>query len=327
MENKDLILVDGALTEFNRVSAGLALLEKNYKGMLYETDTEIGLMHAKAARKAVRDPRLEVEKIRKAAKAPLLAVGRTLDAEANRITLELLALENPIDQQIKEQEQRVERERLARLEAERLRVVAITTKLNDIRGLVTIFSNQSPVAIAGAIETLTHLPIDDSFQEFRPQADDAKVATLAKLAELHTAAIDREAERERIAAERAELARRRAEDDRLARERAETDRIARERQDQLNREAEQQRRANADEAGRLAAERAEFERKVARSAPVSKPAPVVESLSTVVKAKPRLTAKPRPAAGEIICVIATHFGVTSDTARHWLTELQGELTV
>lgn len=55
----DIEQVQTALTEFDRVGAGLAQLAKNYSGVLYDVETPQGLAHAKAARLALRTPRYE----------------------------------------------------------------------------------------------------------------------------------------------------------------------------------------------------------------------------------------------------------------------------
>ena len=224
-------------------------------------------------RRRLVKPRYEVEKIRKSAKQPLLSVGKKLDAEAQRITFALLEIEEPIDAQIKEQEQRIERERLAKAEAERQRIQGIQSRIEAIRGAVVAVANSPSALILEHIADIDRIGIDASFAEFAQQASDTKAATIARLKDLHAAALEREAERDRIAAERAELARRRAEDaertrlenERLAQERAEHERLAaleRERQvaaarqhaEELRREREAVER-DAAENRRIAAER------------------------------------------------------------------------
>lgn len=382
-ENKDLILIDSALQDFDKISAGFALLEKNYKGVLYDTDETIGMEHAKAARAAIREPRYRVEQIRKSAKAPLLAIGKKLDAEAARLTGSLLELEEPIHAQIKQTEERVERERLARAQAELERRTRIEARIQDIRNTVVTVANLPADAITQRIVMLRDVEINEGFEEFQQQAVDAKTATLSRLVELRDAATEREAEKARIAAEREELAKLRAEQadrDRLAREaqakadadakverdrleaiakaerdaeaarqaeanrlereriakeeadakairdieakrladeRAENERIARERQADLDAQAETQRQALAEEAGRIAADRARLEadQEAARKAAEPKPDPPIipRSRSTVAKT---------PDREQIIDVIATHFDVHPNIARYWLGSIR-----
>ena len=119
--------VQGVLTEFSRVEAGLAALRAKHGNTVYEVSTTAGLEAAKAARAEIREPRFALEKVRKAAKAPLLAIGRRIDAEAVRITEAILEVERPIDDQIKAEEARkvAEREAKRAAEVERLRLEAV----------------------------------------------------------------------------------------------------------------------------------------------------------------------------------------------------------
>jgi len=205
-ENKDLILIDTALQDFDKISAGFALLEKNFRGVLFDCEDPLSLAHAKAARSAIRDPRYEVERLRKGAKAPLLALGKKVDAEATRLTNALLELEEPIQAQIKEFEERQERERLAKAQAELERRTKIEDRIQAIRNSVVAVANSSPETILNALNHIRSLDIETGFDEFQIQVSDARTATLARLSELHTAAVEREAEKVRIANERAELA-------------------------------------------------------------------------------------------------------------------------
>lgn len=95
--NTNIDKVTGALADFNRVEAGLAALTKQYAGVVYDVTTTEGIEAARVARRAIREPRYEVEKVRKDAKAPLLALGRQIDDEAKRITSALLKIETPFD--------------------------------------------------------------------------------------------------------------------------------------------------------------------------------------------------------------------------------------
>ena len=119
----ELNQVQGVLTEFSRVEAGLAALREKHANTVYEVSTTVGLDAAKAARAELREPRYAVENVRKTAKAPLLALGKRIDAEAARITAEIMAIEQPIDDQIKAEEARrvAEREAKKAAEVERLR--------------------------------------------------------------------------------------------------------------------------------------------------------------------------------------------------------------
>lgn len=275
----ELADVTHAVAEFDRVAAGIAALREKYTGVIYDVKTTGGMKDAKDARLAIREPRYEVERIRKAAKAPILALGKKLDSEAARINGELEKLEAPIDQQIKTEEARKEAEREAKIAAEQKRVARLQERVAELRGNQNLTASSGSKLIAEHLADLEAISVDESFEEMQQQAADAKGAGLKRLADLHIAALAHEAEQDRIRAEREELARLRAEEQkRQAAERAriaEEERVAkaardaeatrqaeilrRERAENEAREAEARKVREAEEA-RLRQEREEFER-------------------------------------------------------------------
>jgi colicin import membrane protein len=214
-----IVEVQTAVAEFDKVAAGLAELQKLYGGVVYDVKAAKGMEEAKAARSAVRDPRYEIERVRKAAKAPLLKLGKELDSRAAEITADILKIEEPIDEQIKNEEARKETEKQARIDAELKRVTDLQERVTYLRGNQTLSSMTESTLLAEHISNLEGEPVDDSFEEFRQQAADAKAAGLVRLRQIHAAAIERETEQARIKAEREELAKLRA-------EQAERDRLA-----------------------------------------------------------------------------------------------------
>ncbi len=75
----ELTTVTQAVAEFDRVAAGIATLRSQYEGVVYDVTNHEGMKSAKEALRAIAAPRVEIEKIRKAAKAPILELGRKLD--------------------------------------------------------------------------------------------------------------------------------------------------------------------------------------------------------------------------------------------------------
>ena len=222
-----IILIGAQIAEFDAVEAGLGALEQKYAGVAFAVSTTKGMAEAIAARAACRAPRVKVEKVRKDAKAPILALGRSIDSRAAEITARLVAIEDPIDDQIKAEESRkaAEREEKARIERERLAAIAAAE----------LAERERVAAEARRVE------------EERLAAERAELARQREEQERAAAA-----ERERAAAERraieAELAEaRRIAAEALAAERAEAERLAKIERD------------------RLAAERAEFERQRAEA--------------------------------------------------------------
>lgn len=247
--------VINALAEYSRVDAGLAELHDKYDAVVYDVTTTAGMKAACEARRTIREPRYRVEEIRKAAKAPLLALGRQVDNEAKRITAALLELETPIDKQIGTEELRRENEKKAREEAERTRVGEIQRRLGKIRALPEAYTSAvDPQRLAEVIGQLEGgLTFD--YQEFAAEAETARQAALVALRQAHIEAMERleraaaeQAERDaqaaREAAERAAVQEReRQERERAEAERLERERLERERQDAERRAAEEARLA------------------------------------------------------------------------------------
>jgi len=327
----ELQVVQRAIEQIDKVSAGLGALQKDFGGVVYEVTTKEGMESAKSARLTIRGPRYEVERIRKEAKAPILALGKKLDTEAARITNALLAIEEPIDQQIKAEEDRKEREKQAAIEAEMRRVADLQERVAELRGNRTLSASSGSALLAEHISDLDALPVDESFQEFQEQAAEAKTAGLLWLRNLHTSAVSHEAEQARIKAEREELAKLRAaeeqrqaeerarlaEEERIAREarRAEEARVAAERHRQ-DEERRKQREADEAEARkereRLAAERAEFQRQQEEARRQRE----AEERERAEQA--RLANMKRPEDSELVGMIAKHYRVPDSKVIEWL---------
>lgn len=256
--NDEMVLINTALQSFDRVAAGLALLEKNYKGVLYEVDTPLGMAHAKAARKAIRDPRYELERIRKEAKAPLLALGKRLDSEATRITNVLLELENPIHEQIQFEQDRIEKEKLAEAAAEAARVDAINKRIEELRNWPVRATGKHSSEVDQMLQTATDYVVTATdFAERTPEAKSALMASISALQGIHQAALNQEAEAERIRLGMLELAQMKAQA--AERERvAQADRDAQAAADKIKHDAivAEQAEANRIERERIAAEEA-----------------------------------------------------------------------
>lgn len=331
----DIEQVTTALVEFDKVGSGLAQLQATYGGMLFDVETPSGMEIAKAARQTLRQPRYAIERIRKEAKAPLLAIGKKLDAEAARITTEIMKLEDPIDQQIKNEESRKEREREAAAAAEAARVTTQQARVDAIRSLPVRASGKPSAQIAAIQAEAAAIVIDGSYQEFGEQAGAALAQSVAALSGLHAGAVAAEAEAVRVAAEREELARLRAqqeERDRVERERlAEEGRAAREaqaaevarQQAELNAQRAEQERVAQVERDRLAAERREQEQAIARERAELAAEQERIRVQREKDEAARIAALPKPATkrpkdDEIVAVLAAHYSVEPGTVRDWL---------
>lgn len=235
-----------SIVEFSPIAAALADLASRYAGQRYEVSTKDGMHAARTARRELRELRVDIEKRRETLKAPIIARGRLLDSEAKRITAALSALEDPIDAQIKSEEQRAERERAERERHERERVAAIDARIAWIRRMpAEAAARRTSADLSTLLAMLRALPIDA--QRYAEKLDAAGVAhreAVELLEGMVAAATAREAEAARLAEQRAELARQEAE------AKAKRDAEDRERR-------ERQAREDAERAAKIAAEDAE----------------------------------------------------------------------
>jgi len=248
--------VSSEVAKFDGIAAGLAALEKAHpKDIACDVATTAGMKQAIAGRAAWRGPRIEVEKARKAAKAPVLELGRAIDTFAKELETKLLAGESHYDDQIKAEEARKEAEKAVKAEAERQRVAAIQGRIRSFSSAMYAATGQSPSTIEGIIKTISEELAPFDYDEFFDEAKAAQADALSKLADMLTAAIAQVAETNRLIAEREELARQRAEQEKRDAEaraaQAEADRIEREaraaEQAKLGAIAAEQRRAQETE--------------------------------------------------------------------------------
>lgn len=89
------------LTVYNPARKELAVFEEEYGSILIDCTTPAGMKSAKDCRKEIRDVRSNLEDLRKEAKAPVLAKGTIIDAEAKVIKEKLDALYTKFDDSIK----------------------------------------------------------------------------------------------------------------------------------------------------------------------------------------------------------------------------------
>lgn len=244
-----------AIVAYNRTQAAVAALKTKYQGARYDLTTTAGDKAARAARLELVTLRTGLEKKRKELKAPAVDFGKRVDAEAARLTAEIVALENPIDEQIKADERRREEERRAREEAEAARRKVHTDAIAKIAGYVAQAADLTAERIAKGIEYLQGLDLS-GFEEFKDEATATRDQSVKALQDLHAKAASREEEARRLEETRAEQAR-------IAAEQAEAARKLQEQQAELQRQqaalAEQQAQMQREREAREAAERAQAE--------------------------------------------------------------------
>lgn len=213
------------IAEYDPTAAALAELRERYANVIFPVQTKDGMKDAKEVRQKLVKLRTGLEKLRKEIKEPALRRTQAIDAEARDIERQIREIEEPIDAQIKAEEQRAADEKAAKEAAERARVDEIRTKMDAIRRLPLELAHESADAIRIELDALTMFePTPEMFGEFVADATGVKTATIEALANLLVQVRAREevaatlkAEQERLMAERAALE---AEKYALAQERA-----------------------------------------------------------------------------------------------------------
>lgn len=281
-------MTDQALTtipEYTATAAALVDLRQKYEAVVYDVTDPKTMLQAKAARAELRGLRVTLEKTRVEIKAPALERCRQIDSEAKRITAELESLENPIDQQIKAEEQRKEREKAEREEADRRQQEEARQWFDAIRAVPlkaqdkTVAQIDALLAEVQTLEYPAHLPAENrdaaryerqlainglkAARDRREQAD-ADAAELERL-RAEQAARERELQQLRDAEaarqqEAARIERERAEAERLEQARQEAAQAAEERRQREAAEAEQRLRDQEARAAREQQEAVERER-------------------------------------------------------------------
>jgi hypothetical protein len=338
-QTMELVVVQTAITKMDRVSEGLKDLSTRFAGVVFDVTTPKGMAEAKAARKEIAGPRIEVERIRKEAKAPILELGRKLDAEAKRITGELEKIEGPIDRQIVGEENRIEAERQAAIKAEQDRVANHLKRLDAIRDRVRLGAQaKSAAQVSELMNEVDSLVIDATWQEYADAAADAKAEAFTQLDKMLEAAVAREKEDQRLREERAELDKRRAEQE--ARDKVERERAAAETAAANKKLADERAAFEAEQAAERARVAAENARIAAEQAAAQK---VIDDQRAEIEARQRQEREAReeaqrkeaadamererlnfkPTAESIVQVLCTTYGRDADTVTGWLREYFG----
>lgn len=312
-----------AIAEYSATEAALTALESAYKTVVFDVQVATGMEQARKARAEIRGYRVSLEDMRKELKAPVIERGRLLDAEARRITARLEALEDPIDEQIKNEERRREQIRREAFQAEEQRKGAIRAKIKAItqRAIDVAFCKDLE-EVDRSIRALDAYDIlGEDFGEFLDEAVTAKGEAMrmmsATLVEIR------------------QLAHEQAEAQRKQREEAETLRIEREK---IEAATAQLRKANGAQMAHIAAEQAQIAAERAKVEAQAKAQREAAEAEKAAQAKQRAIEQARlkaqkeaadrmarentlPPGDEIVWTVAQQFGVSDAVALKWLRSI------
>lgn len=195
---------------------------------LVEVQNKAGRDQIHSAAMTYRDHRVTIEKTGKASRDDATKFSKAVIAEESRLIeiispeeKRLLALRDAWDEKI-------EAEKQAKIAAERARVEAIQARIKQFSDLVLQSAGKDSDAIKVLLERLTAMQITDAaFEEFIPQATEAKETSLSALEVAYEAAHAAEQAIEAARIQREEEDRQRAEEAaKLEAQRAEQERIA-----------------------------------------------------------------------------------------------------
>jgi len=251
-------LKETALASFVPIEAHMRTLAARYKDVAYDVGTPKGMADARAARLVLREEgRYAVQRLQERLKKEANDLKRTLDAKGDELIALVKPAEDAIHAQIEAEEdrkaaakaeaERVERERVAALEA---RIAGLSVWIDRCR-VPGITSER----IGKGIAMLEQAPIDDTWADFKALAIERRAEILGVMQSLYQQHLISEVEARRLEEQRAEAARieaalaaRKAELDAQAAELLRrTEELAREEAERLER-IDRERRQQAEDA-------------------------------------------------------------------------------
>lgn len=231
--------------EFIELRDGLLEMYRQAHGVHFDLTKTKDNESARKLRKLLVTSRTEIERRR------LDGNRRDRESVADRIakrdelaqilTDAVRALETPIDDAIRADEERREREREEARQREEARIAGLRQRVDDITSVAVRAVDLPSAEIEAKLALVGRIEIGEDFEEFQTAATAAKADTMSKLADLLGKARDRERQAEEAERNRLELEQLRAENAaREAREKAERE------QREAAERAEAQRRAAAE---------------------------------------------------------------------------------
>lgn len=231
LQNVDLDKGTVEVTEYNTTNAALAQLREKYL-TIPDANTDEGYAFIKGGIKELTSLRTALEEARKREKAPYLQAGQIIDAEAKRITEELVKLETPMKTAKKEVDDRLERERQERIARLQAKVYAIQEMPYQVRG-------KSSSEIADMIDRCGEIDTAHDFYDLTKEAQAAQQNAMNELTQMLTDRLAFEANER----QRQELERQQAE---MQRQMDEQQAALRRQQEEMQRQQEEMERQRAE---------------------------------------------------------------------------------
>jgi len=249
-------LTDVALAQFGPWRADVESVRQKLDGVRDKATIDKKLAEAKSLRhRLIGTPLAEARKVSTALKSKLTAVSKAVGTELADIETAYEGAAKLITPQIEAREAEIAEEKRIAAEKEATRVEKHKTNLAKLAGYVEQARGLPSSRIRAGVDMVSAIVIDrDAWEEFADRAEDQKAVTLERMKALLANAEAAEAEERRRAEEKAEQERKaeqeKAQRDRLAAERAELER-ARAEIEAARAAAAAEAQAKADEAARL----------------------------------------------------------------------------
>lgn len=349
-----------ALTVPQRAVAALGYNEETRKELttlaagsahIIEITNDDGYKQCHAARMALKNTRIEITKRGKTAREDAQAFSKAVIAEEIALIALIATEEDRLEKLQTDHDDRIEAEKQAKAAAELARVESLKERVAELRGNQALTIHDGSELISQHYEDLQQITVDESFEEYEQQAQDARLAGLTRLNTLYKAAVAHEAEQARLKAEAAQAEQLRKENEQLRAEKAERERVDREAVAKAEREAQ----AGRDEIARVERNRQENERKAQEPAvtrettveripahfvdvaamPPQFPAQFTDEQLARLQQKADVTptivenlgagvvthiGNERPSFDEIVRAVAWHFETDGATVRGWIVD-------
>ena len=190
------------IVKYDSTVAALATLTHKYGSAVYDCAQPEQDKQARTARKELVATRTALEAKRKEIKAPFIDVAKEIDAKAKALESAIIALEQPIDAQIKLEEIRKEALKIEAARVEFERVAAIRAKISVISRVRIDALRMTAPQIEAAL--FAEFEFSD-FAEFEAEARAAYEETRAALQSMLQLRMQQEDEQAQLLKDRAEL--------------------------------------------------------------------------------------------------------------------------
>ncbi|WP_313453260.1 hypothetical protein [Stutzerimonas nitrititolerans] len=246
------------IVEYQPHEAAIVDIEQRFANVVFDVSTAEGLTDAKNARRTIREVRYALQTTTKDVLVPYQDAVKQAQARVNQVkefgaTLgeRVLAVEDPVDQVIKNEEkrQKAEKERIA--QAERERVEKIQNRITHFRTVAASYAARSAADIAEVLERVKMWVIlPEEYAEFEGEATIARDNAIEQLDTLHRSAAAREESEAKL----------REQQEAFEKQQQELEELRRKNQEEQDRRDQEARQRLADQQAELDRQRQELQR-------------------------------------------------------------------